>query len=725
MKIKRFGLIARLGLGTVLAVVLISSSIGSTFALNSELSAAVFHTCTLTASGGVQCWGYNNYGQLGDGTMTDRTYPINVSGLASGVIAIAAGVQHTCALTSSGGVKCWGRNNAGGALGDGTQNNSSLPVDVIGLASSVIAIGAASNFSCALTIAGGVKCWGANYEGQLGDGTTISPITPVNVIGLTSDVSMIALSADHTCALTTGGGVKCWGRNQNGQLGDGTTITRNIPVDVIGLTSGVSAIAVGSSNTCALMSSGGVKCWGFNGYGQLGNGTSSNLTAGSLPVNVIGLTSDVSRITVGGDHTCVLTSIGAVKCWGANFAGQLGIGTSDGFAHPIPVDVSGLTNSVSSIAAGRQHTCALMTSTDIKCWGINQEGQLGDGTTMTRNSPVDVIEVPIPPDQIIIVTTNAPTHAVEGSSFTVAAISSSGLPVTYSASGVCTNVNAIFTMTSGTGTCTVMYDQAGNVNYDPAPQVVEYVTASINTPAGNNIRTQPIDTNGGTTPVTLTFAQVTRGGTTSLTTSSSGPLSPTGFKLGNPPTYYELSTTATFVGPVTLCINYTGISVSNESNLKLHHYENGAWVDRTISLDTTKNIICASITSLSPFAIFEPSVTYNFSGFLAPVDNPDTVNTGKAGKTYPVKWQLTDSDGAFISDLSLVTITYNNPSCGAFTGDPVDVLETSTTGGTSLSYHSGANQFIYNWATPSAAGCYTLFLNLDNGDVYYAFFDLK
>lgn len=157
---------------------------------------------------------------------------------------IAAGDDHTCALTTSGGVRCWGFNGEG-QLGDGTTTDRSTPVDVVGLGGGVAAIAPGGSHTCALTTGGGVKCWGANFAGQLGDGTQAQRLTPVNVSGLTSGVAAISAGEYHTCALTTGGGMKCWGYNTDGQLGDGTTTGRLIPTAVSGLAIGVVHIAVG------------------------------------------------------------------------------------------------------------------------------------------------------------------------------------------------------------------------------------------------------------------------------------------------------------------------------------------------------------------------------------------------------------------------------------------------------------------------------------------------
>jgi alpha-tubulin suppressor-like RCC1 family protein len=248
------------------------------------ISAGYGHTCALTNAGGVECWGDNGYGQLGDGTTADRHSPVAVSGLASGVQAIAAGEALTCAVTNAGGVKCWG-DNSNGQIGDGTTADRRSPVAVSGLAG-VRALAAGEARRCAaLTRAGGVKCWGSNYLGELGNETTIRQLTPSAVSGLDSGVAAIAAGGEaHGCALTTAGEVKCWGYNGYGQLGDGTTANRHSPVDVSGLPGGVQAIAAGGyGHTCALTSAGEVKCWGRNSSGQLGDGTT---TERSRPVGV-------------------------------------------------------------------------------------------------------------------------------------------------------------------------------------------------------------------------------------------------------------------------------------------------------------------------------------------------------------------------------------------------------------------------------------------------------
>jgi alpha-tubulin suppressor-like RCC1 family protein len=261
------------------------------------IAAGFFHTCAVLAStGGVQCWGLNNFGQLGDGTTTDRYAPTSVVGLSSGVAAIAASGAPTCALlASTGGVQCWGYNNYG-QLGDGTTTDRYVPTSVElrlpsppppsppppspppepPLPSSAIAAGA--HHTCALLAStGGVQCWGYNYEGELGNGTTTDQHVPmpISVAGLSSGVAAIDAGDYHTCAvLASTGGVQCWGYNYNAQLGDGTTGDRNVPTSVVGLSSSVAAIAAGSAHTCAVLAStGGVQCWGNNYYGQLGDGT--------------------------------------------------------------------------------------------------------------------------------------------------------------------------------------------------------------------------------------------------------------------------------------------------------------------------------------------------------------------------------------------------------------------------------------------------------------------
>jgi alpha-tubulin suppressor-like RCC1 family protein len=353
---------------------------------STPISANSSHSCALTAAGGVKCWGSNGYGKLGDGTTTNRLTPVDVVGLSSGVVAVSAGSGHTCALTAAGGVKCWGF-NGDGELGDGTTTFRTTPVGVVGLSSGVVAIDLGGSHSCALTAAGGVKCWGYNVYGRVGDGTNINRLTPVGVVGLSSGVSAISAGSLHSCALIEGGGVKCWGRNDVGQLGDGTHTNRFTPVGVVGLSSGVRAISATWDLSCVVTAAGGLKCWGYNGAGQVGDGTTTNR---STPVSAVGLSSGVSAVTAGWLHTCVLLSAGPAKCWGYNGHGQLGDGTTTDSL--TPVDVVGLSSGVSAITAGLLFSCALTADGVAKCWGNNEEGQLGDGSGMgNRLRPVDVV----------------------------------------------------------------------------------------------------------------------------------------------------------------------------------------------------------------------------------------------------------------------------------------------------------------------------------------------
>lgn len=352
-----------------------------------SIAAGQMFTCAVTTAGGAKCWGYNYSGQLGNGTNTNTTTPAAVSGLSSGVVTVSAGMDHVCALTTAGSVKCWGA-NSNSQLGNGTTTNSNVPVSVSGL-TGVASISAGMQHNCAVTTAGGAKCWGRNDAGQLGDGTSANSSVPVTVSGLNSGVATVDAGRLHTCAVTTAGGAKCWGYNPNGQLGNGTTTDSRVPVDVTGLTSGVASLSAGKSddNVCAVTTAGGAKCWGYNGYGSLGNGTTTNST---LPVAVSGLTSGVASISVGGAHTCAVTTAGGAKCWGANYYGSLGNGTTT--SSNVPVNVTGLTSGVETISAGLagSHTC-VSTAGGAKCWGFNNYGTLGSGSTTRSTVPVDVL----------------------------------------------------------------------------------------------------------------------------------------------------------------------------------------------------------------------------------------------------------------------------------------------------------------------------------------------
>jgi len=348
-----------------------------------SIASTVNHTCTLLGSSGVKCWGAG----LGNGLNDSSTAPANVSGLSSGVLGIAAGDGHSCAVLNTGAVKCWGANGSG-QLGNGTTTQSLTPVNVQNLSGPVSAVSTGYGYTCALLRTGGVQCWGGNGFGQLGNGTTAQSLTPVNVSGLSSGVRAIAAGKAHTCAVLSTGAVKCWGLNSSSQLGNDSTNGSSTPGDVSNLSSGVIAIATGEKHTCALLSTGAAKCWGANGNGQLGD--NSNVTR-DVPVNVQDITTAVA-ISTGGNNSCALLSTGGVQCWGQGNYGQLGNGlVADRY---IPGAVSNLSSGVRAITTGLEHSCAVLSTGAAKCWGRNQFGQLGTGSNSNHSAPESVTGIP-------------------------------------------------------------------------------------------------------------------------------------------------------------------------------------------------------------------------------------------------------------------------------------------------------------------------------------------
>ncbi len=284
-----------------------------TLNLAATLDAGFHHTCAVTGSGGLKCWGEDSYYQLGDGTDVTSASPVDVLDLGANVTDVATGGFFTCALTAGGAVECWGYNSHG-ETGTGSNDWAVMePTQVVGLDSGTQAITAGLQHSCALSDAGAVSCWGGNTSGALGDDTEMDSNIPVSVVGLDSEVTAIEAGRDFTCALTTDGGVKCWGENGSGQLGDGTHTNRSTPVDVFGLGSGVLALAAGDSHACAVQDTGRVACWGDNSSGQFGNGT--EFGGSSIPMDASSLDVPATGIAANWLYTCAVTDAGAVKCW--------------------------------------------------------------------------------------------------------------------------------------------------------------------------------------------------------------------------------------------------------------------------------------------------------------------------------------------------------------------------------------------------------------------------
>lgn len=365
-----------------------------------SVAAGLLHSCGLLSDGTAFCWGDNEFGQLGDGTQSTRTSPVAVAGSVKFTM-LSPGGGHTCGISTTGATYCWGL-NLNGQLGDATHSDRPTPAPV-NAGTTWITLSSGGSYTCGIAADSTAYCWGWNQYGQLGDSTNIDQPSPVSVQGGYKFVA-ISASSFHSCALTAGGQAYCWGSNDYGELGTGDKTPSIAPVLVQG---GIAfrSIQAGYYHTCGLAVDGTAYCWGQNQYGQLGIGDSLSGQDQSQPTAVAGGMA-WSELDAGAYFTCgVEQGSAAAYCWGINSSGQLGVdvtgvctdqsgGTSQCTPSPAAVG-GGLT--FGSISAATQHTCGLTLDHVAYCWGLDSDGQLGDGqqgATVFQNTPVKVAGQP-------------------------------------------------------------------------------------------------------------------------------------------------------------------------------------------------------------------------------------------------------------------------------------------------------------------------------------------
>ncbi|MCL2824897.1 MAG: hypothetical protein FWD57_12990 [Polyangiaceae bacterium] len=368
-----------------------------------EISSAGGHTCVLTDYGTVWCWGDNAFDQLGTSNEFEPK-PVEITGFGSPVTALAAGGLHTCAITEAGEIMCWGFNNCG-QLGNGTTDgywiqHNTKPAPVIGFNGKPVAVSAGHEHTCALTDTGEVMCWGYNQQGQLGIGTIghggdpddIGIPVPQQVVGL-EPVLRISAGGDHTCAITNGHVAKCWGNDGVGAVTGNKIGEIPFPTLVPGLGSDVKTISAGGVHTCAMSGFGTVHCWGLIYGFCVPPGSGLPVAA---PIKIPGFESGAIAVSAGWTHTCGVDGNLAVACWGQDDGGALGFGDPGLYRcmrEALPI--GGIASPVISISTGGFHACALLEGGKVVCWGNNSAGQLGDGTAEERIGAVEVVGLPI------------------------------------------------------------------------------------------------------------------------------------------------------------------------------------------------------------------------------------------------------------------------------------------------------------------------------------------
>ena len=355
-----------------------------------QVSSGRAHTCGIRTSGRLFCWGWDAEGQLGNGGgAVNRSVPVQVAGGATNWVAVSAGFAHTCALRSTGRLFCWG-DNTSHQLGVGNVMDRQAPVAVGGPVTEWRSVGAGVNHTCAVARTRRLYCWGDNGDGQLGDASrpTESPY-PVQVAGNATNWASVSGSLGQTCAVRTTGRLFCWGLDDRGQVGDGGENANRVVPARIGGTDDWTSVSTGWNHTCARRSVGRLYCWGADGTGQLGDG-GPGMVEQHRPVEVFGGVTSWRSVSVGTVHTCARRADGRLFCWGWDGDGELGDGTPNN-NESAPVEVAGGITTWAAVDSGGDHTCARRTSGRAFCWGDDVSGQLGDGMPLADHaSPVVV-----------------------------------------------------------------------------------------------------------------------------------------------------------------------------------------------------------------------------------------------------------------------------------------------------------------------------------------------
>jgi alpha-tubulin suppressor-like RCC1 family protein len=395
------------------------------------------HSCALLTTGNVRCWGSNFSGQTGQGSKLPLIRPTTVNLSGATATALSAGTSHTCALLTDGNVRCWGDNSGQLGLGNttiiGDNENPTTNVNLNG--ATATAISAGTSHTCALLTGGNVRCWGRNSYGELGLGNTTiigdneNPTTNVNLNGATA--TAISAGTSHTCALLTGGNVRCWGRNSYGELGLGSTTIigdNENPTTNVNLNGATAtAISAGTSHTCALLTGGNVRCWGTNFTGELGLGNTTIIGDNENPTANVNLGLMATAIATGQGHTCALLSDGNVRCWGQNDFLQVGLGTfeinniGDNENPTVNVRLDALATAISN---GSKHSCAILADGNVRCWGNNAVGQLGVSKPTFDNDILNVTfdDVFVGPDEfrpVASITSPSPDQKLASTSVTI------------------------------------------------------------------------------------------------------------------------------------------------------------------------------------------------------------------------------------------------------------------------------------------------------------------